>query len=236
MPDETDLSSERKWLGDSLAAAAVNSLRRNNLNADYFASRGDALTAVMRLIPDGAKVVRGDSVTVDQLGIVEHLNERQIEVLDPMLRKPDGTFLVADVRARRDIARQAFTSDVFLTGTNAITLDGKLVNTDAWGNRVAALIFGPDKVIVLAGVNKIVKDVDEALGRIRSVAAPLNVRRHLTKHQRTEFGDIPCARSGVCSNCRHDWRLCRHVVITEGAMIREKGRINVIIVGEDLGI
>jgi len=190
----------------------------------------------MGLIPDGARVVRGDSVTVDQLGIVEHLNERQIEVLDPMLRKPDGTFLVADVRARRDIARQAFTSDVFLTGTNAITLDGKLVNTDAWGNRVAALIFGPDKVIVLAGVNKIVKDVDEALGRIRSVAAPLNVRRHLTKHQRTEFGDIPCARSGVCSNCRHDWRLCRHVVITEGAMIREKGRINVIIVGEDLGI
>ena len=98
------------------------------------------------------------------------------------------------------------------------------------------MIFGPDKVIVVAGVNKIVKDVNEALERIHNVAAPMNAKRHYLKHHRPEFGDLPCVRTGRCVDCNHGWRICRYTVIIEGAMIREKGRINVVLIGEELGI
>jgi len=123
-----------------------------------------------------------------------------------------------------------------LTGTNAITLDGKLVNIDGVGNRVAAMIFGPKKVIVVAGINKIVSDVNEALERIRGFAAPMNAKRHYLKHQQPELGDLPCVQTGSCVDCRHDWRICNYTVIIEGAMIGQKGRINVVLVGEELGL
>jgi len=207
------------------------------MNAEYVETRQEALATVLSMIPAGVKVARGDSMTVDQIGNVTALEStRNMKVADPMERNADGTFHFPDVAQRKAIAREAFTADVFLVGANAVTLDGKLVNTDGWGNRVSALTFGPDKVIVVAGTNKIVKDVEAALERIRSVAAPMNARRHFTKHQRTEFGDMPCVKTGSCVNCNHEWRICRHTVITEGAMVREKGRINVVLVGEDLGI
>jgi hypothetical protein len=237
MVDETDLSQETKWFHDQRAATAVKNLRRHNMNAEYVPTRQAALAAVLSMIPDGARVARADSMTIDQIGIVNELERtRHLKVADPLERNADGTFHFPDVAQRKEIARQAFTADVFLVGANAVTLDGKLVNTDGWGNRVAALTFGPDKVIVVAGTNKIVKDVEAALERIRSVAAPMNARRHFTKHQRTEFGDMPCVRTGSCVDCSHEWRICRHTVITQGAMVREKGRINVVLVGEDLGI
>ena len=132
--------------------------------------------------------------------------------------------------------RKAFTCDVFITGTNAITIDGKLVNIDGLGNRVAAMVFGPKKVIVVVGANKIVQDVDEALERIRRVAAPINARRHFLKHHHVEFGDMPCVKTGKCIDCNHDWRLCRNTVVIEGTIILQKGRINVVLIGEELGI
>jgi len=132
--------------------------------------------------------------------------------------------------------RETFFADIFVTGTNAITLDGKLVSTDGLGNRVSAMIFGPKKVILVAGVNKIVNDVDEALRRIHEVAAPLNARRHYLKHHQPELGDLPCVRTGSCVDCSHGWRICRYTVIIEGTMAREKGRINVVLVGEELGL
>ena len=107
------------------------------------------------------------------------------------------------------MARETFSSDIFLVGTNAVTLDGKLVNTDAWGNRVLAIIFGPEKVIVVVGVNKIVKDIKEALERIKKITAPMNAKRHFLKHHRQEFGELPCVRTGDCVDCNHDWRICR---------------------------
>jgi hypothetical protein len=132
--------------------------------------------------------------------------------------------------------REAFSCDVFLAGTNAVTMDGKLVNTDGLGNRVSAMIFGPEKVILVVGANKIVKNLDEAMERIREVCAPMNARRHFLKHHSSEFGDLPCVRTGKCIDCNHDWKICNYTVIIEGAMAREKGRINVVLVGEELGI
>ncbi len=236
MIDEMDISEERQWLYQERAKIVVANIKKRNMNAQYVPSRQEALSAVLEMIPAGATVVRGDSVSLDQVGVIPELRKRnQNKVLDPFEIDTDGSWCI-EREVRERMHREAFSSGVFLTGTNAVTLDGKLVSTDGHGNRVSAMIFGPQKVIVVAGVNKIVKDVNEALERIRGVCAPVNARRHYLKHHRAEFGDLPCVRTGKCVDCSHDWRICQYTVIIEGSMIREKGRINVVLVGEELGI
>ncbi|MFC1964864.1 lactate utilization protein [Chloroflexota bacterium] len=237
MPDETDLSEERSWLYEGRAKRAVASLQKMGINAQYVPTCAEALSAILEIIPAGVRVVRGDSVTVDQVGIMPALKERkQNEVIDPFERDASGNPLVAEVEERRRMEKQAFSADIFITGTNAVTLDGKLVSTDALGNRVAPMLYGPEKVILVIGANKIVKDLDEALERIHEVCAPMNARRHAVKHHVKEFGELPCARTGRCVDCTHDWRICRLTVIIEGTFVWARGRINVVLVGADLGI
>ncbi|MFC2002931.1 lactate utilization protein [Chloroflexota bacterium] len=236
MIDETDISQERKWLHKERARVVVNNLQERNINGQYVSNRQEALSAVLGMIPPGAIVARGDSLSCDQVGVTPELIKRnQNRLIDPFERDADGSF-VAEAEDRGRMQRETFFADIFITGTNAITLDGKLVSTDGLGNRVSAMIFGPKKVIVVVGVNKIVKAANEALERIHGVAAPMNAKRHYLKHNRPEFGDLPCVRAGRCVDCNHDWRICRYTVIIEGTMIREKGRINVVLVGEELGI
>jgi len=182
MLDERDISEERKWFYQERARAAVANLQKRNINAQYVLTCQDALPIVLEMIPKGVTIARGDSVSLEQVGVISELRKRnQNKIIDPFERDAEGFYLV-EWEQRRKMMREAFSSDVFLTGTNAVTLDGKLVSTDALGNRVAAMLFGPEKVIVVAGVNKIVKDVDEALVRIREVAAPINAKRHYLKH------------------------------------------------------
>ena len=236
MIDETDLSTEMKWFYEEHAKTAVANLQKRNINAQYVPTRAEALSTVLEMILEGATVVRGDSVSVDQVGIIPALRKRnQNSITDPFERDADG-FYVAGTEERLGLQREAFFADVFLTGTNAVTLDGKLVNIDGKGNRVSAMIFGPEKVILVIGANKIVKDVDEALARVRQVCAPINARRHYLKHHRPEFGELPCVRTGRCVDCNHDWRICRYTVIIEGTSMRDKGRINVVLVSEELGL
>jgi hypothetical protein len=232
---ETDLSYEREWFFETQANTVVSNFQKKSINAQYVPTRREALKAVMDMIPPEATVSRGDSVTVDEIGVIEELAKRQQKVIYPLERDEEGSFVLRKKEQRKKAARDAFSTNVYLVGSNAVTLDGKLVNVDGWGNRVSALIFGPDKVIVVAGVNKIVKNVDEALERIRSIAAPVNARRHFTKHE-PAFADLPCVRTGTCANCRQDLRICNYTVIIDGVMIGEKGRINVVLVGENLGI
>ena len=237
MIDETDISQERKWLYEARAKIVVTNLKKKNISAQYVPSRQEALSTILEMIPPGAVVGRGDSISVDQVGVIPELMKRnQNKVIDPLERDADGFYIVAKQEDRWKIAREIFFTDVFLVGTNAVTLDGKLVNTDGWGNRVSPMIFGPEKVIVVVGANKIVKDVNEALERIRVIAAPMNAKRHYLKHHRPEWGDLPCVRTGSCVDCHHDCRICNYTVTIEGAMIQEKGRINVVLVGEELGI
>ena len=237
MINKTDLSQEKKWFYEQRAKTAVNNLQKKNINAQYVSSRQEALTTLLEMIPAGAMVARGDSVTIDQIGIIPELRKRkQNRLIDPIERDADGLYVIPKFEQRKKIARETFSADIFLVGTNAVTLDGKLVNIDAWGNRVSATIFGPEKVVIVAGVNKIVKDVNEALERIHNVAAPMNAKWHYLKHHFEEYGALPCVRTGSCVDCNHDWRICRYTVIIEGAMIREKDRINVVLVGEELGI
>ncbi|MFC1864878.1 lactate utilization protein [Chloroflexota bacterium] len=236
MVNETDMSPERKWLGDERAKITVKNLQRRNINTQYVASCKEALDAALELIPPGVIVARGDSISVDQVGIIPELIRRnQNSIIDPFKRGADG-YLYEGLEERRQMQREAFFADVFLAGTNAVTLDGRLVNVDGLGNRVAAMIFGPKKVVLIAGVNKIVKDVDEAMERIHQVAAPINAKRHYLKHHLDELGDLPCVRTGRCVDCTHDWKICCFTVIIEGNQLRDKGRINMILVGEELGI
>ncbi len=191
MVNETDMSLEKKWLGEERAKVVVKNLQRRNMNAQYVASCKEALDAVLKMIPPGATVARGDSVSVDQVGVIPELIRRhQNAVIDPFKWNADG-YYTDSAEERRRMQREAFLADVFLAGTNAVTLDGRLVNVDGLGNRVAAMIFGPKKVILVAGVNKIVKDVNEALERIHQVAAPMNAKRHYLKHHYDELGDLP---------------------------------------------
>ena len=236
MIDETDMSAEGKWFYEERARMVVTNLQKKNINAQYVPTRAEALSAVLGMIPEGATVVRGDSVSVEEIGIIPELRKRdKIKFTDPMERDAEGYFVAREPK-RAKMQREAFFADIFLAGTNAVTLDGKLVNIDALGNRVAPMIFGPEKVILVIGANKIVKDVDEAIERIHQVAAPINAKRHALKHHNLDFGDLPCAKTGRCVDCNHDWRICRYTVIIEGTMIREKGRISVVLVGEELGI
>ena len=237
MTDETDISQEKAWFYEERARTIIKNLQRKNINGQYVPSREEALTAILGMIPPGVVVARGDSITMEQIGIITELEKRnQNRIIDPLKINAEGFYVNAEWEQRRRIAREVFSADIYLVGTNAITLDGKLVNIDGWGNRVSALIFGPEKVIVVVGVNKIVKDVNEALERIHNFAAPMNAKRHYLKHHRDEFSDLPCVRAGRCVDCNHASRICRYTVIIEGAMAREQGRINVMLVGEELGI
>ena len=234
MVNEMDMSLEKKWLGEGRAKITVKNLQGRNINAQYVASYKEALEATLEMIPPGATVARGDSLSVDQIGIIPALIRRNQNVISDQFKRAADGYLIDSVGDRQRMHREAFFADVFLAGTNAVTLDGRLVNVDAMGNRVAAMIFGPRKVILVAGVNKIIKDVDEAMERIHQVAAPMNSRRHYLKHHLDAFGDLPCVRTGRCIDCNHDRRSCRYTVIIEGSGNKE--RIYVVLVGEELGI
>jgi hypothetical protein len=199
-------------------------LEANNFDAYFVESRAAATETILRLIPKDATVGIGDSATIRQIGILERLAKRGTEILNPFSRMLTTDPSKRDVRD--ELSRAVFTTDVLVTGTNAVTLDGKLVNVDAVGNRVAAMIFGPKQVIIVVGRNKIVKDVDAALHRIKDVIAPY--------HARTKEFATPCVHTGRCSDCRSLDRLCNVTTILEKRPWRTA--MTVILVDEDLGL
>lgn len=204
----------------------IATLKDNNISAFYVENREQALQKVMSLIPKGSIVGFGDSLTLRQLGVVEAVAQGDYTFLNPW--KP-GISVEESVRVKK----RALTSDVFVTGTNALTLDGKIVNVDGHGNRVSAMLFGPDKVIIVVGVNKIVDNLEEALRKIKNKTAPANVMRH------SEFDPMPpCGETGICSDCKSPWRICNKTVIIERQYNNNKYKpvITVVIVGEELGL
>jgi L-lactate utilization protein LutC len=204
----------------------IQRLGENNIAAVYADHRKDALEKVMSMIPRRSVVGFGDSLTLRQIGVVDALENGNYTFLNPW---SPGISVEENVKLKK----RALTSEVFVTGTNALTLDGKIVNVDGHGNRVAAMLFGPDKVIIVVGINKIVENLEEALKRIRDKAAPLNVRRH------PDFDPMPpCGITGVCSDCSSPWRICNKTVIIQREYDNDRYTpiITVVIVGEELGI
>lgn len=202
----------------SLGLKTVEALQKNRFSAVYYPTAKDALAELFNVIPADATVGIGGSWTLIQLEVVESLEARGNTVY--CHHKPG-----LSPEEILDIRRKQLTCDVFLTSSNAVTEDGRLVNTDATGNRVAAMIFGPKKVIVLAGVNKIVGNITEAEERIRSTAAPLNNKRLKRPN--------PCVETGYCMDCQGPTRLCN---VT--AVIHKKppaSDIHVWMIGEEVG-
>ena len=145
MLDEEDICRERKRLDEERARIVVANLKKRQTNAQYTQSREEALSVVLEMIPEGVTVACGDSITLNQIGIIPELRKRnQNKIIHPMERDADG-FSLLEWEQRKRMFREAFSADVFLTGTNAVTLDGRLVSTDAVGNRVAAMLFGPER-------------------------------------------------------------------------------------------
>jgi len=232
---ETDSRPERAIYNERRAERVIKNLEKRLMNGLYAATAADARDAILALIPPGALVARGDSLTLAQLGVPQAIRERgQNELLDPFEEDEDGNWPPSDLRDKMML--DTFSADVFIAGTNAITLDGKLVNVDGSGNRVAAMIYGPKKVILAVGVNKIVENAEEGRQRVRDIAAPLNTQRHLLHHHDAPMADLPCVKTGVCADCRLPYRICNYVVTIEGAMAFHEGRITVVIVGEELGL
>lgn len=209
---------------NSIVNEALEALKRNGFKAIYVKNQREASQVIFEEIPSGATIGAGDSLTLRTLGVLEELENKGFTLFWPFDEK------VAK-EERRAAMRKALLSDVFISGSNSLTMDGKIVNVDATGNRVAGLIFGPKKAIVVVGVNKIVKNVEEALERIRTVAAPLNAKR-IRKERGWEL--LPCVEAGKCVDCNAQNRICNVTTIIE-----KKPRaidITIIIVGEKLGL
>jgi len=185
----------------------------------YYAENGKAaLEMILEMIPEGSSVGRGGSVTLNEIGVFEELHRGNYTCLEPH-GEPDP-------EKRKAITREIFSADFLLTSTNAITMDGEIVNIEGTGNRMAPFIWGPDRVIVIAGANKLVGSLEEAEARIKHDACPPNCIR-LGKQ-------TPCAFTGKCGNCLSPGNtICCNTVVTRFNSIED--RIHVILVNDNLG-
>ena len=211
----------------------LSSLRSRHIHGIFGEDSEEAIQKIMNLIPHDAVVGIGDSTTTKQLGISQALRKRGTSVLDPFEQKRSRVDPDEALQWHQNMLKKATVSDVFLTGTNAITQDGKLINVDAVGNRVAGMFWGHPISIVVVGRNKIVKDMDEAFYRVRKIIAPNHVRI-----RSVELGDknskTPCAVTGECSDCRAKDRICNIFSVIEGKPFFTD--LNVVIVNKDLGL
>ncbi len=202
---------------------AAKALVKNNFDAFIVQTVQEAQALVLETIlpQTGAKTLSwGGSMTFKDTGLYELLKDRHgLDIVDTYA---PGLSLKASWERRR----QALLTDLFFTGTNALTLDGKLVNLDMIGNRVGALTFGPQNVVVLTGRNKIVANLDEAISRIKSYAAPANAIRLAKK--------TPCAKTSVCHDCASPDRICNTWTITEKAFPPK--RVKVVLINQDMGL
>jgi hypothetical protein len=154
--DERDITQEKSFYYSVRAQKVIENLQKRKMNGVYVPDRRAALPVIMDMIPPGAVVARGDGITLDQIGILDEIKKRDQNVLiDPFVTDEKGYWRKPEERLQ--MMRETFFADVFIAGTNAVTLDGKIVNIDGAGNRVSAMIFGPSKVILVVGINKLSK-------------------------------------------------------------------------------
>lgn len=198
----------------------AEALRKNNMYCECVENTEEALDVISTLIHPGDTVALGGSMSLFEAGVIDMLRNGTYNFLD---RYETGL----SKEQINEIYEKSFSADVYFMSSNAITEKGELYNVDGNGNRVAALVYGPKSVIVVAGYNKIVKDVEEARKRVCEIAAPANAVRLNT--------NSPCTQTGRCVNCMSDLRICATTVITGHQMPKFKDRIKVILVGEELG-
>lgn len=195
----------------------MKALKTRQIEGFFVETKEDALAKVLELIPEQASVSWGGSLTLDQIGLKSALYKGDYQIID----RDTAT----NSTEKKALYLKALGCDYYLTSTNALTMDGELVNIDGNGNRVAAYAFGPEHLIVVTGMNKLVPDVESGIKRVRNIAAPPNTVR---LNQKT-----PCAHTGFCQDCKSPDCICCSTIITR--FCRDKNRIKVILVGENLG-
>lgn len=199
------------------AAAVIRNLEKRNITGYYCATKEEARNKILSLMPEGSSITWGGTETMSQLGIFDAIREKNYELIDRSTAKtPEES---------RTLYGRMVCADYFLASTNAITLDGELVNIDGNSNRVACIAYGPSHVIIAAGMNKLAADLDAAMARVRTFACPPNAIR--------VGASTPCAATGVCSDCLSPDCICCQTLITRKS--RHNGRIIVILIGEELG-
>ena len=203
---------------DKRANILVKNLKSRHFDAYYCPTKKDALAKALELIPEGASVGWGGVMSAHQIGLVEALNVGNYRAID--------RDKCATPEEKLQAAKDSMFADVFLTGANALSLDGEMVNIDGTGNRVAAIVYGPKEVLVIAGMNKVTDTLEDAITRARTVAAPLNQQRFQLNN--------PCTVTGTCADCKSETCICNQILITRHC--RPVGRIKFILVGEDLGL
>ena len=204
---------------EKMAKHVREALEKRRMNAFFVDSKEKAKNEVLQMIPKNSTVFRCGSSSLDEMRLWEEISEIfGVELIDPF---EQGISVEESFRRRV----KGLSSDILISSANAVTMDGKIVNLDGTGNRVAAMAFGPQKVILVVGMNKIVLDVGAARERIRRYSAPANSIR-------LNLGN-PCTETGLCNDCRSPSRICNIWSIIEGQMNKE--RIHVVLVGENLG-
>jgi L-lactate utilization protein LutB len=207
----------QKQRNEQLAQTIIKNLKRRHIEGFYCATAEEAVKKVSELIADGSSVTWGGTMTVRDLGIPQYLKDRgTLEVLDRDLAETPED--------KQAIYLKAFAADVYLSSANAISEDGVIVNIDGNGNRVAAITWGPKKVIFVIGLNKVAQNVEAALARARSTASPTNAARFDVK--------TPCKTDGVCHNCNSPECICNYVHFLRNS---PQGRHTVVLVGDTLG-
>ncbi len=211
----------KKWHLEKRVERTLAALKRNGFDATYIHARKEVVARVLDFIPLDALVGVGGSVAVRELGLVVLLGSRGNKIADHWQARQEELAPKEVMKIRRLL----LDCDVLLTSTNAVTEAGQLVNVDHAGQRVAAMIFGPRKVVIIVGVNKVVRNVQEALERIRNIAAPMNAKRLKVK--------VPCTTTGICTDCDSPDRICNVTTIIERRPVFTD--ISVILLGEVLG-
>jgi hypothetical protein len=204
---------------EKIAAVLIKNLNKRRMAASYAPTALQARDEILAMIPPGSTVSRTGSMSLVEMGLWEELGKNTtLTIIDPYVPN-----LAPETSAA--LRREGLLADVMITSSNALTLDGKIVNLDGIGNRVAAICFGPTQVILVIGMNKVVPDLDSAMARVKHLAAPMNAIR-LNRA-------TPCVETGLCTDCKSPERICYMWSIIEGHMIKD--RIHVKLVGEDLG-
>lgn len=202
---------------DKRGSILVKNLQKRHFEAYYCATKEDALHQVLALIPEDSTVGWGGAISAAQVGVQEAVHAGNYTVID--------RDQFSDPAEKLRCMRECFNADYFITGTNAISLDGQMVNIDGNGNRVGMIVYGPKNIIVVAGMNKVCQSIEDAVKRARTVAAPMNQQR---------FGlPNPCTCTGVCADCLSETSICNQILITRNC--KPAGRIKFVLVGEDLG-
>ena len=212
------MSDPKKLYYEKRAVILIKNLRSRHFEAYYCADKKAALKKALELIPEKSSIGWGGAMSAQQIGLIDAVKNGDYVSIDRMDTKTQEEKLEAE--------RQCLFSDTFITGANGLSLDGQMVNIDGYGNRVAAIIYGPKSVLVIAGMNKVAESLQDAIHRARTVAAPANQQRFLR--------NTPCTTTGVCGDCKSDDCICNQIVVTRHC--RPAGRIKFILVGEDLGL